>query len=221
MQRTLETVGWTDITKVTAFTDGCPGLRAVLANAGVTKPPILDWFHIAMRLQHTKLAAANLSTDDPDRVTAKAVIVAEVERLHWRIWNGKAKNAQRSIKRIRKVMHVFKGEHSQGAKDVASRKLWHALHAVDKYLRGQAAWLVNYAKRFRTGERVGTSITEGTANFLINRRMNKSQQMRWSRNGADLLLQVRCALYNGTLGAGFGCRFDRIGKADMVLAKVA
>src|SRR4051812_32144259 len=129
IQRTLETVGWTDATEVTAFTDGCPGLRTVLVNAGVRKPPILDWFHIAMRLQHTKLAAANLSPDDPGRVTAKAVIVAEVERLHWRIWNGKAKNAQRSIKRIRKVMHVFKGEHSQGAKAVASRKLWHALHA--------------------------------------------------------------------------------------------
>ncbi len=39
----------TDTTEVTAFTDGCAGLRTVLANAGVTKPPILDWFHIAMR----------------------------------------------------------------------------------------------------------------------------------------------------------------------------
>jgi hypothetical protein len=220
-QRTLETVGRTDATEVTAFTDGCPGLRTVLANAGVTKPPILDWFHIAMRLQHTKLAAANLSTDDPDRVTAKAMIVAEVERLHWRIWNGKAKNARRSIKRIRKVMHVFKGELSQGTKGVASRKLWHALHAIDKYLRGQAAWLVNYAKRFRAGERVGTSITEGTANFLVNRRMNKSQQMRWSRRGADLLLQVRRAVYNGTLGAGFGHRFDRIADVGPTFAKAA
>jgi hypothetical protein len=96
-------------------------------------------------------------------VIAKAVIVAEVERLRWRIWNGKPKNAQRSIKRIRKVMHVFKGEHSQGAKSVAPRKPWHALRAVDKYLRGQAAWLVDYAKRYRAGLRVGTSITEGTA----------------------------------------------------------
>jgi hypothetical protein len=61
IKRTLETAGRTDATKVTAFTDGCAGLRAVLAKAGVTKPPILDWFHIAMRLQHTKLAAANLS----------------------------------------------------------------------------------------------------------------------------------------------------------------
>jgi len=55
--------------------------------------------------------------------------------------------------------------------------------------------------------RVGTAITEGTVNFLVNRRMNKSQQMRWSRRGADLLLQVRCAIYNGTLGSGFGQRF--------------
>jgi hypothetical protein len=38
--------------------------------------------------------------------------------------------------------------------------------------------------------------------------MNKSQQMRWTRRGADLLLQVRCAVYNGTLGSGFGQRFD-------------
>ena len=63
---------------------------------------------------------------------------------------------------------------------------------------------MNYAERRRAGLRVGTAITEGTANFLVNRRMNKSQQMRWSRRGADLLLQVRCAVYNGTLGFGFG-----------------
>jgi hypothetical protein len=128
-------VGRTDTTKLTAFTDGCPGLRTVLTKVGVTKPPILDWFYIAMRLQHTKLAAASLSTDDPGRVTAKAIIVAEVERLHWRIWDGRAKSAQRSINRIRKVMRVFRGENSQGMKGVASRKLWHALRAVDKYLR--------------------------------------------------------------------------------------
>jgi hypothetical protein len=58
--------------------------------------------------------------------------------------------------------------------------------------------------------RGGTAITEGTANFLVNRRMNKSQQMRWSRRGTDLLLQVRCAVYNGTLGSDFGQRFQAV-----------
>jgi hypothetical protein len=37
--------------------------------------------------------------------------------------------------------------------------------------------------------------------------MNKAQQMRWSRRGADLLLQVRCAVLNGKLDSGFGQLF--------------
>ena len=90
----------------------------------------------------------------------------------------------------------------------SSRKLWTALLTLDGYLVGQADWMVNYAERHRAGLRVGTAITEGTANFLVNRRMAKSQQMRWSRRGADRLLQVRCAVYNGTLGTGFGQRFQ-------------
>ena len=160
-----------------------------------------------MRLQHLKQIAGGLSTDDPARVAAKAVIVAEVERLHWRIWNGKAKNARKSIDRIRAVMHHFQGEPGERKSIAPSRKLWTALQALDGYLTGQSDWLVNYAERHRAGLRVGTAITEGTANFLVNRRMNKSQQMRWSRRGADLLLQVRCAVYNGTLGSGFGQKF--------------
>ncbi|MDR3533198.1 MAG: hypothetical protein P4L90_21895 [Rhodopila sp.] len=77
----------------------------------------------------------------------------------------------------------------------------------DTYLRDQSKRLVNYAKQYRAGLRVGTSVIEGTANFLVKRRMNKAQQMRWSRCGADLLLQVRCAVYNGVLGPGFGKLF--------------
>ncbi len=164
--------------------------------------------HIAMRLQHLKQIADGLPADDPDRGAAKAVIVAEVERLHWRIWNGKAKDAHISIDRIRAVMHHFRGEPDQRRSTAPSRKLWTALRALDGYLTGQSAWLVNYAERHRAGLRVGTAITEGTANFLVNRRMNRSQQMRWSRRGADLPLQVRCALYNGTLGSDFGQKFQ-------------
>ena len=152
---------------------------------------------------------------------AKAVIVAEVERLRWRIWNCKAKNAQRSIARIRKVIHAFKGERSHRTKGMSSRKLWSALHATDRYLRGQSTWLVNYAERHRAGQRVGTSITEGTANFLVNRRMNKAQQMRWSRRGADLLLKVRCAVYNGELGSGFGRRFRALANPKPMFARAA
>ena len=136
--------------------------------AGVTNPPIADWFHVAMRLQHAKQAAIGLSTDEPGRMQAKTVIVAEVERLRWRIWNGKAKNARRSIDRIRKVMHLFnfKGEHERRTTGAPSRKLWHALHEVDSYLKSQSNWLVNYARRYRAGLRVGTSVMKGLRTSL-------------------------------------------------------
>ena len=207
INRNLDAVGRTGETALTAFIDGCSGLRRILADAGVTDLPFLDWFHIGMRLQHLKQIASGLSCDDPSREAAKAAIVGEVERPHWRLWNGKATNARISIDRIHSVMHHFKGEPGTGKSITPSRKSWTALHAPHSYLIGQSDWLVNYAERHRAGLRVGTAITEGTANFLVNRRMNKSQQMRWSRRGADPLLQVRCTVYNGTPGSGFGQRF--------------
>src|SRR3954466_2668222 len=107
IRRALDTIGRTGDTALTAFTDGCPGLRCILADAGVTAPPMLDWFHIAMRLQHLKQVAGVLSDEDPARGAAKAMIITEVERLRWRIWNGKAKDAQISIDRIHALMPQF------------------------------------------------------------------------------------------------------------------
>src|SRR5690349_19743371 len=110
IRRALDTIGRTGDTALTAFTDGCPGLRRILAEAGVTAPPMLDWFHLAMRLQHLKQVAGVLSDEDPARGAAKAMIIKEVERLRWRIWNGRAKNAQISIDRIRALLPSFASE---------------------------------------------------------------------------------------------------------------
>ena len=100
---------------------------------------------------------------------------------------------------------------------VSAQPKWRiALDEIDRYLASQSAWLVNYAERHHAGQRVGTAITEGTANFLVNRRMNKEQQMRWSRRGADLLLQVRCAVINGKLGSGLGQLFEAEAEANSI-----
>jgi hypothetical protein len=110
------------------------------------------------------MTASGLSADNPARVAAKAVIVEAVERLHWRLWSGKVKDAQISINRMRAVMHHFQGEQGQRKSIPRSRKLWTTLHALDDYLTGQSDWLVNYAEWHRAGLWVGTAIMEGTAN---------------------------------------------------------
>jgi hypothetical protein len=97
-----------------------------------------------MRLQHAKQAAIGLPTDQPDRVQARAATVAEVERLRWRVWNGKAQDARRSIERIRRLMHVFKdkrGYRTTGAGTAASLgvKLRWRLASAGRWRPGSAA----------------------------------------------------------------------------------
>ena len=67
IRRALDTLGRTSDTELTAFTDGCPGLRSILATAGVASPPIADWFHFSMRLQHAKQVAEALPADALDQ----------------------------------------------------------------------------------------------------------------------------------------------------------
>ena len=77
----LDAVGRTETTVLTAFTDGCPGLRRILLEAGVAGLPTLDWFHLAMRLRHLTQIAAGLSSDGPERAAAKAASRASNSRL--------------------------------------------------------------------------------------------------------------------------------------------
>jgi len=58
---------------------------------------------------------------------------------------------------------------------LATHAVWWIRAAIQKYVL-QSASLVKMGTP-RAGLPVGTSITEGTANFLVNRRMNKAQQM--------------------------------------------
>jgi hypothetical protein len=67
------------------------------------------------------------------------------------------------------------------------------LHDLKEYIAKDEGTLIDYHYRQQTCLRVSSCGAESTVNCLINRRMNKSQQMRWSRRGADLLLQVRAA----------------------------
>src|ERR671926_1135871 len=115
--------------------------------APCTAAAVHTGFHVALRLQHLTQIAGALASDDPERAAAKTVVVEEVERLRWRLWHGKAKDAKISIDRIRAVMHHFRGEPGGCRSAAPSRKLWTALQALDNYLVGQSDRLVDYGAR--------------------------------------------------------------------------
>ena len=51
----------------------------------------------------------------------------------------------------------------------------------------------------RAGKPISSARAESTVNQLVNARMNKRRQMRWSPRGAHRLLQVRAAVLDGRL----------------------
>ena len=71
-----------------------------------------------------------------------------------------------------------------------------AVNNLRDYVDGQSAYLVDYARRQRAGQQVGTSPVESLANALVNKRMNKLQQMRWSASGAHAVVTVRANAMN-------------------------
>jgi hypothetical protein len=83
------------------------------------------------------------------------------------------------------------------------KKLSRALDEFGTYIDNNAGAIVDYGERHRCGERISTGFVKSTINQLIAKRFVKKQQMRWTLQGAHLLLQVRVHVLNDELGAAF------------------
>jgi hypothetical protein len=73
----------------------------------------------------------------------------------------------------------------------------------DSYLRANTGCIPNYGERRRAGETISTAFVESTVNQVISKRMVKNQQMRWTPQGAHLLLQIRTRVLNDQLAGDF------------------
>jgi hypothetical protein len=65
------------------------------------------------------------------------------------------------------------------------------------YLERSRLWLVNYAWRRARQLPISSAGAESVVDHVIGQRMKRNGHMRWTRKGANGLLQVRCAVLNG------------------------
>ena len=85
----------------------------------------------------------------------------------------------------------------------AARKVARLLGDLETYVSGQSNIIIDYATARRREEPISTAVTESTVQWLLHRRMNAQQQMRWSPRGAHLMLKVRTSVVNGTLNRDY------------------
>jgi hypothetical protein len=83
--------------------------------------------------------------------------------------------------------------------DLGAGRIWQLAQPLLTYIGQNKSAIVDYGARYRSGRRIATALAESAVNSLTARRMVKKQQMRWSKRGAHLMLQVRAAVMNGNL----------------------
>jgi hypothetical protein len=200
MKAALEANGWTPESQVRVLADGADGLgNLVGAAAGKPTERVLDWFHISMRLQPieqmcSKVAMAAGVSD----AELKQLLTEKVPRIRYQLWNGKREAA---LERMEAVYWATKRLEGSGSIDDEERVRRFRQHMIDlrDYLRSNWHGLRNYAAETRQGRKISSAMAESAMSHLVNQRMGKRQPMRWSAEGAHLLLQVRCAVLNNRL----------------------
>jgi hypothetical protein len=71
----------------------------------------------------------------------------------------------------------------------ATLKVTRLLGEVETYVCRQSDIIIDYATARRRDEPISTAVTESTVQWLVHRRMNAQQQMRWTPRGAHLIAQ--------------------------------
>jgi hypothetical protein len=186
----LHCLGGTPCTEVTVLSDGAGGPRS-LGEAACVGPTchVLDWFHLAMRIQHVAQAVKGWPDITDDDRQEGARLADAVEHIRWRLWHGQ----------VRRALDLI-GDTLAGlqAAATAASKVAGALGALETYVGGQATMIIDYATARHGEEPISTAPTESTVQWLLHRRMGANQPMRWSPRGAHLMLKVRTAVANRT-----------------------
>jgi len=161
--------------------------------------PILDWFHLSMRVHHVEQVMRGLCALEALPLVLPDHAQIDVERLRSLLWNAHHEKACEAPGRITSWAKgaVVLNEPAVAAK---ARRLVARCPELQTYIESNKGALIDYGQRSRASKLISTLRAESTVNQLVNARMNKRRQMRWSPRGAHRVLQVRAAVPDGRFG---------------------
>jgi len=200
---------------IALMTDGAESLLRLKAFMPVPTRFVLDYFHVSMKLRHIDQCIGAI----PPMVLSPDGSVFELydrfNYLRGYLWSGRRAKFEESVDRLLELLDLAQ----EILPDLHRNIHTAAGHLCDLawYIRKNESGVINYGRWRREGRRISTSAVEGTVNRLIGRRLGKGQHMCWTKRGAHLLLQVRCAALNGELLERFQRWFPAIGTRQIGL----
>lgn len=195
--------------EITFFTDGGEDIRELPMYLSPNAEHILDWFHITMKITVMKQMSKNL--DEAIKIEEK------IDKIKWSIWHGYVYQALQNIEDLNDFLEYTYFD----KKEKQWKKLDKMVSEFYEYIQANSQFIVNYGDRYRHNEMISTSFAESTVNEVISKRMAKKQQMRWTTEGAHLLLQLRVKTLNRELAEHFCNWYPQIELNDNDLSIVA
>lgn len=192
--------------QVVFLSDGGDTVRDLQTYLSPESEHLLDWFHITMRLtvmrQMVKGMAAELKLGRrrPETATILADMEKHLESVKWNLWHGNVLHALQRIDDLDDDLEMLEDNPAN------KKKMVKAVKELHSYIMTNQAFIPNYGDRYRHGETISTAFVESTVNYVVSKRFVKKQQMRWTRQGAHLLLQTRVQVLNDDLRDTF-CRW--------------
>ena len=177
--------------QITFLSDGGKGVRNLQYYLNPQAEHLLDWFHITMRLTVMKQMAKGLENKE-----LKEEALSEIESVKWYLWNG---NVQRASDKIEDCYYLLYTDEITAKQ----KTLLQTVEEFQIYIRKNSHMITNYGERYRNGEAIATGFVESAVNQIISKRFVKKQQMRWTKRGTHLLLQVRVKVLNDELRENF------------------
>src|SRR5271165_3255600 len=186
--------GYRGFGDVAVISDGAEILKRLPRAMPKPTTHIIDWFHIAMKIQPMRQIADHMARSRPDGPETSPSIARRIRAVKWRLWHGRV---DRAIRDLRGLLDDLKPV--EGIEGVSISRLHSLGGQLSTYIASNRSAIINYGRRYRVGLRVASTLAESAVNSLVGKRMAKSQQMRWSVRGAHMLMQVWTADINGEL----------------------
>jgi hypothetical protein len=181
--------------KLCMVTDGANNTLSIRQGLPFPATPILDWFHISMKIRHVEQMVQGLRPRTETERATRNLLTADLGKLRWCLWHNNASKLDRTLSRILLMCRIVVAE-TPGFKKALDR-IDYRIREVLSYVLRNSAEPVAYGRRYRKGQSISSAMAESAVNQVINARMCKLQQMRWTPRGAHFLAQVRCAVLNG------------------------
>lgn len=167
----LHREGYRGFGDVTVISDGAEILKRLPRAMPKPTTHIIDWFHIAMKIQLMQQIADHIVRSRSGSFEALPTIDRGIRAVKWRLWHERTDRAIRGMELL-----VTRLKQLQEEGEFSIVRLRNLGKQLLTYVHLNRSAIVNYGKRNRAGHRVASTLAESAVNSLVGKRTVKSSR---------------------------------------------